>query len=95
MIKIGTFTTTTTIAAGASETPSVNITVPTSYVIIGFDYSINMGHVITSGIKEQTNVIGYNSATRLVFNVTNNHSATLSPTITVNVTFIKKNLLFN
>ena len=93
MIKVGTFTTTTTIAAGASETPSVYITVPTSYVIIGFDYSINMCHVITSGINEQTNVIGYNSATRLVFNVVNNHTTQLSPTITVNVTFIKKEFI--
>ena len=89
-MKVDTFTTTTTIAAGASETPSVHITVPNSYVIIGFNYSINMGHVITSGIKEQSDVIGYNSTTRLVFNIVNNHTTPLSPTITVNVIFVKK-----
>jgi uncharacterized protein YjiK len=90
MVKVDTFTTTTTIASGGSATPSVHITVPTDYVIIAFNYSVDMGHVITSGIKEQVNVIGYNSDTRLVFNVVNNHATSLSPTITVNVTFIRK-----
>ena len=93
LVKVDTFTTTTTIASGESQTPSVFITVPSGYVIIGFDYSIGLGHVIASGIKEQRDVIGYNNNTRLVFNIVNNHNTSLSPTITVNVIFIKKEFI--